>query len=297
DYSAPAVPADPPTTAMPPQYLPTPMSRPPMSMMARPPLPISPATELPATTVLSADSLSAGSLAAGSASARSMPPISSLPFDSLPPLPASALALSVPPNPVLPKPVPAHAMPRQQKILLGVAGGLVALLALVALFLLGTRIGVPAVPEAAVTPAVPPSTTPTVTPVTGTGPVAAGDHPFDELLGGECLTLYESPWQETYTVVDCGQPHPAQMLARATLPDAAGAAYPATADLQASTTLACTAATVIDYASAGEFDDIQISASFPPSSERWAGGDRTYYCFASRSGGGDLTGSIAIPAA
>ena len=280
DYSTPAVPVDPPTTAMPPQYLPLPMDRPPMSTtaMARPPLPVSPATRLPATTVLSA-----GSMAASSASAR-----------SLPPQPASALALSVPPKPVPPKLVPAHAMPRQQKILLGVAGGLVALLALVALFLLGTRMGVPAVPEAAVTPADPTATTPTVT---GTGPVAAGDHPFDELLGGECLTLYESPWQETYTVVDCGQPHPAQMLARATLPDAAGAAYPATADLQASTTLACTAATVIDYASAGDFDDIQISASFPPSSERWAAGDRTYYCFASRSGGGDLTGSIAIPAA
>jgi Septum formation len=273
DYSTPAVPADPPTTAMPPQYLPPPM--------ARPPLPLSTATELPATTVLFA-----GSLAAGAASA-----------SSLPPQPASALALYVPPKPVSPGPVAAHAMPRQQKILLGVAGGLVALLALVALFLLGTRIGAPtSAPEAAITPAVPSASTPTVAPVTGTGPVAAGDHPFDELLGGECLTLYESPWQENYTVVDCGQPHPAQMLVRATLPDAAGAAYPATADLQASTTLACTAATVIDYASAEEFDDIEISVSFPPNSERWAAGDRTYYCFASRSGGGDLTGSIAIPA-
>lgn len=283
DYSSPAVQADSPTTAMRTEYVPPPplstLARPPLSMtaMARPSLPVSPTTALPATTVFPAGSL---------------PPIASLPFGSLPPLQASALALYVPPNPA-----PAHAMPRQQKILLGVAAGLVALLALIALFLLGTRIGGPAsAPDTAVTPAAPPATTPTVAPATGTGPVAVGDHAFDQLLGGECLTLYESPWQETYTVVDCAQPHPAQMLGRATLPDAAGVAYPATADLQASTTLACTAATVVDYASAGEFDDIEISASFPSTAEQWAAGDRTYYCFASRSGGGDLTGSIAVPA-
>ncbi|MBC7590162.1 MAG: septum formation family protein, partial [Salinibacterium sp.] len=134
-------------------------------------------------------------------------------------------------------------------------------------------------------------------PVVTVGPVAVGDHSWDELLGGECLTVYESPWQETYTVVECAQDHPAQMLAKGVLADTADVAYPGTADLQARTTLACTATTVIDFAAAGAFADIEVTASFPASAEQWDAGDRTYYCFVSRSGGGDLTGSIAVPAA
>ena len=228
----------------------------------------------------------------------SVPPVTTvLPSTSLPP---SALALYEGT-----KAVAAHAMPRTQKILIGVAGGLVAALALVALFLLGTRIGASTALEAALeadseavaTPSSQQSSSPAESPVVTVGPVAVGDHAWDELLGGECLSLYESPWQMTYTVVDCAQEHPAQMLAKGVLADTADVASPGTADLQARATLACTATTVIDFAAAGAFADIQVTASFPATAERWDAGDRTYYCFASRSGGGDLTGSIAVPAA
>lgn len=192
-------------------------------------------------------------------------------------------------------------MPRPQKILLWVAGALVACLALIALFLLGMRFGQgsPASEVAAVPTSTPSAAAPVepVEPVTAVGPVAPGDYSWDELLGGECLTFYESPWQDSYTVVDCAGPHTGQLLSRATLPDAAGAAYPAPADLQSTVTNACAATTVLDYAAAGAVDDIQLEASYPATVEQWDAGERTTFCFITRAGGGDLTGSLAVPAA
>ena len=265
DYSEPQVPAPTPTTVLPPPY----------ASQAN----VAQRSVLPAATA--------------SPPVPSRPPVSSSPLPSLAPSPPGALALYEGP-----KAVAAHAMPRTQKILIGVAGGLVAALALVALFLLGSRIGTTTAADAAATqPPTAAQTTPaTEPPVVTVGPVAVGDHSWDELLGGECLTSYESPWQQTYTVVECAQDHPAQMLAKGVLADTGDVAYPGTADLQARTTLACTATTVVDFAAARAFSDIEVAVSFPASAERWDAGDRTYSCFARRSGGGDLTGSIAVPA-
>lgn len=224
--------------------------------------------------------------------------MSSLPFEAQPPLPASAMALYEGPRPPAPSSAAPRTMPRPQKVLLWVAGALVACLALIALFLLGMRIGQssPAAEQAPV-PASTPSATVPAEPVATAGPVAPGDHSWDELLGGECLTPYESPWQDTHTVVDCADVHTAQMLSRVTLPDAAGAPYPAPAVLQSTITGACAATTVLDYAAAGAVDDIQLEASYPATAENWDAGERTTYCFVTRAGGGDLTGSLAVPAA
>jgi hypothetical protein len=236
------------------------------------------------------------------------PPMSSLPFDTLPPLPASTLALYEgprTPSATAPWAVGPRAMPRPQKILIGVAGALVAGLALVALFLLGMRIGQNA-PTAGATadPSPTPSATAPGTPAPGTpaadapaGPLDPGEYSWDELLGGECLTFYESPWQDGYTVVDCAELHTGQLLSKSTLEDGAGTPYPAATELQSAIIEACSAATVIDYSSAEAVDDIQLEASYPATAEKWDAGDRTAYCFVSRAGRGDLTGSLAVPAA
>lgn len=197
-----------------------------------------------------------------------------------------------PPREATPPRGPRPPMPRVQKVLLWVAGSLVAALALVALFLVGTKLsdtlGAPAAIE---TPTPTPTPISTVLPV---GPVAAGEHQWDALLGGECLAPWQSAWQDSYTVVDCATPHPAQMIFRGTFDDAPGTPYPGIEELQKRINLLCTPTTVIDYSKAGMLNDIQVSASFAAADQDWADGNRTFFCFVNRSSGQDLTESVAV---
>ena len=188
---------------------------------------------------------------------------------------------------------PRGALPRNQKILLSVAGGLLAVLALFALFLVGTKLSAVLGPAPAVsTPSPSPSPSFIVLPI---GPVAPGDYQWDELLGGECLKPFESAWQDRYTVVDCTVPHPAHMTYRGEFADETTAPYPGVEELQKRINLLCTAPTVIDYSKAGSANDIQVQASFAADAADWDSGNRTFFCFVNRSGGEDLTQSIAIP--
>lgn len=193
-----------------------------------------------------------------------------------------------------------------QSVLLWVAGGLVALLALVALFIVGTKL--PAIlgpaPSALVAPTATPSPTPTPTELP-LGPVEPGDYQWDELLGGECINPYLGPWEINYTVVDCALPHAAQLVTRGTFagtatdPDTGVVSqlgYPGMEALQSQLNLLCTAPSVVDYGKATAYTDIQFEASYAISAQDWSDGNRSYYCFLSRSGGGEITGTIAVPA-
>ena len=186
---------------------------------------------------------------------------------------------------------PSAPLPRSQKVLMWVAGSLVAILALAALFLVGTRLSAALAPEPEVSPS--PSPTPTLD-VQAIGPVAPGEYQWDALLGGECLTPWESAWQDRYIVVDCTTPHPAQMVYRGTFVDDLFAPYPGLEELQKQTAVLCTAPTVINYAIAGQTSDVQIEASFAVDETDWSDGNRTYFCFASRATGGEFTASIAV---
>jgi len=189
---------------------------------------------------------------------------------------------------------------RVQKVLLGIAGGLVAVLALAALFLLGTRLpailGPAAAPVADGSPSPSPSPSETTLPV---GPVAPGTWAWDELLGGECLDPFEDPWAEEFTVVDCAQPHPAQMVYRGTIPPSAEGVtddpFPGTEALQGQMALLCSAPGVVDLAAAGQYTDVQLQGTYPATQEQWDAGERDFYCFVSRSSGEPLTGSVAVP--
>jgi len=205
------------------------------------------------------------------------------------------------------EPVPAAApghtrITGTQKVLLAVAGGLVALLALAALFLLGTRLAALMGPAPAVQPSSSPSPSPSPTPtVEPVGPVEPGVWAWDELRGGECLDPYADPWAEEFTVVDCAAPHPAQMVVRGTYPPSAEGVtddpYPGAEALQGQLALLCTAPGVIDLAVAGQYPDVQFQGAYPATAEQWDEGNRFYYCFVSRSSGEPLTGSIAVPPA
>lgn len=202
-----------------------------------------------------------------------------------------------PAGPKAPKaPVKGIELTRLQKILLWVAGALVAILVLIGLFILGKSLGGSTAPRPVASPS--PTETAASTPtavVIPAGPAAPGDYRWDDLLGGECLAPYESAWQENYTVVDCGTPHPGQMIYRGYFDDAQDAAYPGFDELTKRTALLCTAPTIINYQIAGTAQDIQVAASFAVDAAEWDAGNRTYFCFANRATGADLTASIAFP--
>lgn len=186
---------------------------------------------------------------------------------------------------------------RNQKILLWTAGILLAFLALLVLYFLGTRLARVATQDATPTPTptmsetAAPTPEPTVRPV---GPVAPGEYDWTELLGGECLDPYVSPWEESFTVVDCATPHAAQVMGGGDFPEAVGDPFPGADALQAQINVLCTSPTVVDYAAAALYSDIVIAASYPVTEQEWADGYRSFSCFASRSSGEPLAGSIAV---
>jgi hypothetical protein len=180
---------------------------------------------------------------------------------------------------------------RNQKVLMWVAGSLVALLALVALFLLGQRLGkAQAAPPPAPASTTAPSSVPTAAPGTKAAP---GLQSWSALGGGECIQPFSSAWAATFSVIDCGSPHDAQMLFKGTLPDAEGAPYPNGAQFQSEIQPLCTAPTVINYSAAKAVKDLQVSYSYPATSDDWDAGARSYYCFVNRESGDPLPGDLA----
>jgi hypothetical protein len=204
-------------------------------------------------------------------------------------------------------------LPRNQRIMIWVAGSLVAVLALVVLFVVGTRLPTLLGPSAVATATPTHTATPTPTPTTAlVGPVAVGVHEWSDLRGGECLDPFTSVWAEKFTVVDCTTPHAAQMVFRGTFPATAAIpstatpaptttpdpdGYPGLAALQAQINLLCTAPGVIDLAVAGAYSDIQFQAAYAADAAEWKSGQHDYFCFVSRSSGQPLTNSVATPPA
>ena len=195
-------------------------------------------------------------------------------------------------GPKAPKP-PAAPIPKVQKILMIVAGSLVGLLAIIALFVIGMRLSDRILPVAAPTPT--PTPTETAPPIT-LGPVDPGVYQWNELLGGECLATWEGAWTQTFEVVDCAGEHPAQLVGRGLFEETEFAPYPGFDVLLGRMNALCTAPTIIDYSLARQFGDLQIAATIPVDEDDWDTGNRSFFCFVTRSSGADLTGTIAKPA-
>jgi hypothetical protein len=209
------------------------------------------------------------------------------------PFGASQLAIGASGVAEPPRP-PRPPLARGPKALIWVAASLVAVLALMGLFVLGTQLAPVLSPEPVVTPTPTPSST--VDPFAEIlGPVAPGVYRWDELLGTECVDPYTSAWEQEFTVVDCAAPHPAQLVFRGEFTDSVIQPYPGVTELQARMNLLCTAATNIDYPAAKAYGDIQFSASFAGDENEWIAGSRGFFCFVNRSGGEPLAGSVAMP--
>nr|WP_246311798.1 septum formation family protein [Leifsonia naganoensis] len=195
--------------------------------------------------------------------------------------------------------------PRNNRILFIVAGALAVVLVLIGLFALGTRLpslfgSAAATPKASgsstpsATPTPTPTPTPTVTPKPG-APAAAGVAAWDALGGGECIEPYTTPWAESFTVVDCAAPHTAQMVYTGILNPDIAAAYPGADALGQQINGLCTAPGVIDLNAAAAYTGLQVQGTFPATEEQWKDGQRSYYCFATRSTGEPMTSSVAGP--
>lgn len=177
---------------------------------------------------------------------------------------------------------PGAGLSRTQRVLIGVAGGLLAVLVLILVFVLGSKLG-----ASSATPA-------TTTPNTGsTAPAAVdgpGTYPWTALAGGECVDPFTSAWETEFTVVDCTEPHAAQLVAVGTFDDTT---YPGDAALADEAATACTAPKVIDYAAAAEFTNLQLQSSYAPDQASWDAGDHGYLCFVTLASGEPLTASVA----
>lgn len=186
---------------------------------------------------------------------------------------------------------PAEPMTTTQKVLFWVAGGLLLALAIVAVFLVVTRLG-DATTREPTSPAAPVDEEPVEPELPESGPLPAGEYGWDLLRGGECISPFESAWQETFTVVDCATPHQAQLLSRGELADAADAAFPALEELQARITMMCTEPAVLNQELTTGGADVRIVAAFPVDEAAWSQGQRNYDCFALRVDGTDFTQSV-----
>lgn len=190
---------------------------------------------------------------------------------------------------------PPPGVSRVQRVLLSVLGGLLAVLAIVALFFLGTRL--PDLLGPAPSVAVPTgSPSPSASPEVALGPVEPGEYAWDELLGGECLDPFQDAWQTTYVVVECADPHPAQMVHRGEIPEAATdtGLYPGEDVLQTTALGLCRGPGIFDPAVAAALTDAVVQASYP-TEETWDDGGRDYFCFVTRSSGEPITGSLVLP--
>lgn len=184
--------------------------------------------------------------------------------------------------------------PRKNRTATIALGTVAIALVLVGLFALGTHL------HGLFSSAPQPSPTPTATPTPAVTPrvnaaVGAGEHSWSALGGGECLQPFTSPWTATFTVVDCATPHAAQLLYTNLLSADPAAPFPGESALTTQVTSLCRVSGLVSLTAARAYTDLEVQVSFPASAAQWNTGQRSYYCFVSRSGGGVLTGSIAGP--
>ncbi|MDM7889715.1 hypothetical protein QUG98_14770 [Curtobacterium sp. RHCJP20] len=119
---------------------------------------------------------------------------------------------------------------------------------------------------------------------------APGEHAWNELAGGECLSPYTDAWEKSYTVVACSTAHAAQLTARIQVE---AGAWPGPEDLAAQASRVCQTSQAIDTSAAATYGDVQVQGSYAPDQETWDRGNTFISCFATRSSGQPLTGSLA----
>lgn len=153
----------------------------------------------------------------------------------------------------------------------------------------------PSVPTATATPTIP--TFPSI----AVNPRPAGVWSWDELNGGECLANYSDAnpltndaFQDSFTVVDCADPHEAQLVRVGDLRTDAGIPiYPGDSAVGPVAMGECFAPGVIKASAFAAYPSLSSDVRYPTSQTQWNKGDTFYYCFAHTNPISPITGSVA----
>ena len=146
------------------------------------------------------------------------------------------------------------------------------------------------------TPSVPSATTPTIPtlPTIEVNPRDPGVWSWDELNGGECIAPYTDANQDSYTVVECSDPHTAQLVRVGDLRTDAGIpVYPGDSAVGPVATGECFATGIIKASAYAAYPTLLSDVRYPTSQTQWNKGDTFYYCFARNLDLSSITGSVA----
>ncbi len=146
------------------------------------------------------------------------------------------------------------------------------------------------------TPSVPSATTPTIPtlPTIEVDPRDPGVWSWDELNGGECIAPYTDANQDSYTVVECSDPHTAQLVRVGDLRTDAGIpVYPGDSAVGPVATGECFATGIIKASAYATYPTLLSDVRYPTSQTQWNKGDTFYYCFARNLDLSSITGSVA----
>lgn len=146
------------------------------------------------------------------------------------------------------------------------------------------------------TPSVPSATTPTIPtlPTIEVDPRDPGVWSWDELNGGECIAPYTDANQDSYTVVECSDPHTAQLVRVGDLRTDAGIpVYPGDSAVGPVATGECFATGIIKASAYATYPTLLSDVRNPTSQTQWNKGDTFYYCFARNLDLSSITGSVA----
>ncbi|RDV45586.1 hypothetical protein DOE76_07085 [Leifsonia sp. ku-ls] len=159
----------------------------------------------------------------------------------------------------------------------------------------GTAAAAPSGSGSPVVPRAEPGPTPRGLPPrpTPTHVATAPAQPIASLAPGACLQTYDSKWAPAYPVVDCSAPHIAQLIAAGTLPQSASAAFPGTGALDTQVGDLCTPSLNWHWVAVWN-EDVQLDLRYPDTAEKWATGDRAYYCIVYTFSRHELTGSARV---
>ena len=175
--------------------------------------------------------------------------------------------------------------PTGQAVFVGLwmLGTLVTIAALVGAFFLGRLISEANQPA----PVSPVETAPAVAeivPLTGQAQ-QPGSWEWFELMGGECVTGFQTAFDPEFTVVSCELPHDAELIHAELVSSDPAAAFPGEENLVPRAKEICDLTDRINREVASAYSDLIVDYSYPVTGDQWDAGYRGVYCFVTRSSG------------
>ena len=175
--------------------------------------------------------------------------------------------------------------PTGQAVFVGLwmLGTLATIAALIGAFFLGRLISEANQPQP-VTPVEIAPEVAKVVPLTGQAQ-QPGQWEWFELMGGECVTGFQTAFDADFTVVPCELPHTAELIHAELVSNDPAVAFPGEENVVARAKEICDLTDRINREAASAYADLIVDYSYPVSADQWDAGYRGVYCFVTRSSG------------